>query len=248
MPTHLEAIEGPGKGRKVEIPVGKTVSVGRSPRSMVQFAEDEWMSGLHFAVGLRNGSLQVANLSTTNGTALNGENIQTAMLKPGDQIKAGQTVFVARAPAESPFPAVVRIGSWGFGQIPEGWNFIEGVGFRYPITEPFRPNMLAVEEEIPKDHSLEKYVELQMKIGKERIPGADFKGPVETKVAGADAALALGLSAPAAQDKGPAIQQQIYAVHSNIVGVFTATSLEMQAQILRPAIREILSGLSFFHT
>jgi hypothetical protein len=86
-----------------------------------------------------------------------------------------------------------------------------------------------------------------MQLGKQHISGAEFKGPIETKVRGADQALALTLMAPA-QDKGPAIQNQIYALHNNVVGIFTATALEIQASILRDAMKTILKGVSFQHT
>jgi hypothetical protein len=50
------------------------------------------------------------------------------------------------------------------------------------------------------------------------------------------------------KDKGQAIQHQIYALHSGIVGVFTATALETQSKLLRDAVATVLKGLSFFQT
>jgi hypothetical protein len=247
MPPYLEVIEGPANGRKVEIAVGKALTVGRTNRSMVSFAEDEWMSGMHFAIGLRNGTLFLSNLSKTNGTELNGQRTDSAALKPGDTIKAGQTVFSVMPPPASPFPAQVRIGGWGFEQLPAGWEFIDGVGFKYAVQEPFRPNISAVEEALPQGHTLPEYVDLQMQLGRQHITGAEFKGPVEAKVRGADQALALSLSAPV-QGKGQALQNQIYALHRDIVGVFTATALDSQAGLLREAMKVILKGLSFHQT
>lgn len=247
MPAHLQIIEGPVKGRKLDVPVGKAVTIGRTNRSMVCIAEDEWLSGLHFAVGLRNGTLHLSNLSKTNGTQVNGERVDSVALKPGDKIKAGQTVFSVVAPPPGPFPAEFKIGGWGFEKLPDGWQFFEGIGFKHAVQEPFRPNMSAVEEALPQSHTLATYVELQMQLGLQHIAGAEFKGPVETKIRGADQALALTLLAPA-QDKGPALQNQIYALHNNIVGVFTATALETQASILRDAMKAILKGVSFHQT
>src|SRR5215469_2028408 len=108
MPPYLEIIAGPAKGRKLEIPVGKVVTVGRTDRSTVSFVEDQWMSGLHFAIALRNGTLHLSNLSKTNGTELNGQRAESAALKAGDKIKAGQTVFSVVGPAAGPFPAQFR--------------------------------------------------------------------------------------------------------------------------------------------
>jgi hypothetical protein len=244
MPPYLQTIEGPVKGRKLEIPTGKAVTVGRTERSMVSFVEDQWMSGLHFAIALRNGTLYLSNLSKTNGTELNGQRAESAALKEGDKIKAGQTVFSVVGPAPDPFPAQFRIGGWGFEHLPDGWQFIESVGFKHTVQEPFRPNMSAIEEMLPEGHTLPLYVDLQMQLGRQHIPKAEFKGPVETKVRGADQAMALTLSAPV-EGKGQALQNQIYAAHRGIVGVFTATALETQAGLLRDAMKVILKGVSF---
>ncbi len=41
MPLHLEITEGPAKGRKIPLALGKTVSVGRTPaKSMIAIPED----------------------------------------------------------------------------------------------------------------------------------------------------------------------------------------------------------------
>lgn len=247
MPPYLQAIEGPVKGRKLQVPVGKAITVGRSNRSMVSITEDEWMSGLHFAVGLRSGTLYLSNLSKTNGTEVNGARVDSMALKAGDKIKAGQTVFSVIGPPPGPFPAQFRIGGWGFEALPDGWQFIEGAGFRHALQEPFQPNMSAVEEALPQGHTLLTYVELQMQLGREHIANAEFQGPVEAKVRGADHALALTLRAPA-PGKGPALQNQMYALHNEVVGVLTATALESQSQLLRNAMKAVLKGVSFHQT
>ncbi len=247
MPVHLQTVAGPAKGRKLEIPVGKAVTVGRTNRSVVNFAEDEWMSGLHFAIALRNGTLHLSNLSKTNGTEVNGKRVESAALKPGDLVKAGQSVFTVMAPPPGPFPAQFRVGGWGFEHLLDDWQFVEGVGFRHSVDEPFRPNMSAVEEALPKGHTLGTYVDLQMQLGSQHIAGVVFKGPVEANVDGATEALALSLTAPV-PDKGTAVQNQIYALHNEIVGVFTATALDSQTQLLRDAMKIILKGLSFQQT
>ncbi len=247
MPPHLEAIDGPAKGRRLEVPIGKAVTVGRTNRAMVLVAEDDCMSGLHFVVSLKNGSLYLSNLSKSNGTTVNDERIESGPLKTGDKIRAGQTIFSVVGPPESPFPAQVRIGGWGFAKIPEGWSLAEGVGFRHSEEQPFRANMSAVEELLPKNHTLSQYVDLQIQLGRKHISGAEFKGPVAAKVNGASEALALSMMAPV-QEKGRLIQNQLYALHNGVVGVFTATALIGQEQILRHAMKAILSGLSFHQT
>ena len=247
MPLHLEVVEGPAKGQKVPVPIGRTITLGRTNRAMVIFAADDCMSGLHVSIGHRNGALHMQNLSQTNGTEVNGVRVETLALRPGDKVKAGDTVLAVIGPDPAPHPAKLRIGGWGFEFLPPDWQPVEGFGFRYPISEPFRPSISAVEEMLPKDHDLARYVALQIDIAKKHIKGVDLKDPVPATVKGAEEAMALSLTAPV-ENKGPAIQHQIYAVHSGVVGVLTATTLASQAQLMRPALGAILPGLSFFQS
>lgn len=247
MPAHLEVTEGPAKGQKISVPVGKTVTLGRTSRAMVSFPEDDCMSGLHVAVGLRNGSLHLQNMSQSNGTEVNGIRVDTLTLRPGDTVKAGDTIFTVRGAGASPYEAKLRVGGWAFEFLPPDWQPVEGFGFRYPISEPFRPSISAVEEPLPKDHDLPAYVALQIELANKHIKGVYLKAPVPAKVKGAEEAIALSLTAPV-ENKGPAVQYQIYAAHEGIVGVLTATTLESQAQLMRPALSVILPGLSFFQS
>jgi pSer/pThr/pTyr-binding forkhead associated (FHA) protein len=247
MPLHLEAIDGPAKGRKLEVPIGRAITVGRTDRAMVKVAEDECMSGLHFALSSKNGSLYLSNLSKSNGTTVNDQSVESGVLQPGDKVKAGQTLFAVVGPSESPYPAKIRIGGWGFAQLPENWRAAEGIGFLHSDEQPFRANMLAVEELLPKDYTLAAYVDLQIQLGQDKIAGAEFKGPIEAKITGASEAFALSMTA-LVPEKGQAIQQQIYALHRGVVGVFTATALDTQTSMLRRAMKTILGGLSFHQT
>jgi pSer/pThr/pTyr-binding forkhead associated (FHA) protein len=244
MPAYLEIIDGPAKGRKIPLSVGKTVSVGRSSaKSMIALPDDQHLSGQHFTVGLRNGNVFLCNLSKTNPTEVNGSPIQSAVLKPGDRFKAGVNVFSVVAP-ENPHPAEFRLGGWGFKTVPEGWEIKDGVGLRHREAEPFRANLIAAEEPLPKDFDLPKYVELQVSLGKKHLAGATFSDAKPAKIKGAENALALTIHAPA--EKGPAVQFQIYAVHSGIVGIITTTGLETQASLLRSLLTQVLPGLTFF--
>jgi hypothetical protein len=247
MPLHVEVAEGSAKGRKVEIPIGKTITIGRTSKSMLAFPEDDCMSGLHFALGLSNGSLRLKNLSKTNGTEVNGQKLDSIFLKPGDRIKAGQTIFSVIGPPPSPYPVQLRIGGWGFEALPDGWEAVEGSGFRHSVTTPFRPNMLAVEEQLPKGQTLPDYVKLQMDLARKHIEGVELSDPVPAKIKGAEQAMGLTIRTPV-RDKGIAIQHQVYALHLGIVGVFTATALESQAQILRQGLGAVLKGISFVQT
>jgi hypothetical protein len=244
MPVHLEITAGPAKGRKLPLEIGKTVSVGRNgAKSMIALPEDEYLSGQHFTVGLRNGNVLLCNLSKVNPTEMNGAQVQSAVLKPGDSFKAGQNVFSVVG-ADNPYPAEFRVGGWGFQTIPQGWNPKPGSGLRHSEPEPFCANIIVAEEPLPKDFDLKKYVDLQVSLGRQHLKEAKINDAKQVKVKGADDALAINIQARA--EKGPALQCQIYAAHNGVVGVMTATALESQTLLLRSVFNQVLPGLTFF--
>jgi hypothetical protein len=91
----LEVITGPLEGKQIEAKVGETVSVGRSAKASVVFA-DNFMSGAHFAVEGDAKGFRLRDLNSRNGTKLNGEMITEAAIKDGDQVHAGHTDFIVR--------------------------------------------------------------------------------------------------------------------------------------------------------
>jgi pSer/pThr/pTyr-binding forkhead associated (FHA) protein len=50
---------------------------------------DETMSRQHFAVEVAGGCFRLRDLGSTNGVLLNGKRVESADLKHGDRIKAG---------------------------------------------------------------------------------------------------------------------------------------------------------------
>lgn len=91
----LEVIAGPLEGQQIEAKVGETVSVGRSAKASVVFA-DNFMSGAHFAVEGGAKGFRLRDLNSRNGTKLNGELITETAIKDGDQVHAGHTDFIVR--------------------------------------------------------------------------------------------------------------------------------------------------------
>ncbi len=87
----LEVVNGPYTGARIEILAGQTVQVGRTTRANVVFAEDQHMSGLHFALEWVPEGLALRDLNSRNGTFVNGQRIARAALAHGDRITAGGT-------------------------------------------------------------------------------------------------------------------------------------------------------------
>ena len=103
----LEVRGGPFAGRKISLPSGQTLLIGRAPdRAQFAIPHDTHMSGIHFAVECGPNGCRVIDKGSTNGTHLNGAKIQEAMLATGDEIKSGQTVFVVRIVPDDQLSAV----------------------------------------------------------------------------------------------------------------------------------------------
>jgi hypothetical protein len=93
----LEIRAGAWAGKVIPLKTGESVTVGRATgKAKFALAEDTFMSGLHFGVECGPQGCRVQDRKSSNGTFLNGAKIQEAMLANGDEIKAGQTVFIVK--------------------------------------------------------------------------------------------------------------------------------------------------------
>jgi|SRR5579872_885602 len=246
MPWYLETADGAESSRKLELKSGITLSVGQASGATHVFADDPLMSPVHFTVGLTGGLVRLQNLSQTNGTKLNGQSSETAVLQPGDRIQAGQTSFVVRGPAPSPFPAEMRLGGWGIESVPAGWDIIKGAGFRFPSDPSFRASVTAVEEPLPAGRTLADYAQTQLSLIRSRMPMARSGDPSEIHIRGAEQALTFVVITPV-PDGTNVVSRQICALSSGVVGVFTATLLDRQEPVLHDALSKLESGLSYFN-
>ena len=85
-----------GQGEQARVPLAKSRTVvGRESSDIV--IDDETISSQHFAIEYgEDGSYTIQDLGSSNGTAVNGSEIQTAILTSGDRIQVGKTGFVFR--------------------------------------------------------------------------------------------------------------------------------------------------------
>jgi pSer/pThr/pTyr-binding forkhead associated (FHA) protein len=89
----LEVLSGPSRGAKIALVIGQSVIVGRTIRAGLDLHHDPYLSGRHFLVECSGDALRLRDLESTNGTFLNKERVEQAVLADGDVIVAGQTVF-----------------------------------------------------------------------------------------------------------------------------------------------------------
>lgn len=85
-----------GKGERSRIPIDKDhCVVGRETADII--IDDPTISSRHFAVERsETGEFTLQDLGSSNGTALNGSEVQRAPLTSGDRIQAGKSSFVFR--------------------------------------------------------------------------------------------------------------------------------------------------------
>ncbi|MBL9001294.1 MAG: FHA domain-containing protein [Phycisphaerae bacterium] len=103
----LSVIQGPDKGRKYELPDHEPQLIGRSSEALPM--SDNAVSRRHAELTPDEGAWYIRDLQSQNGTFVNGVRIeQRTRLRPGDQIRTGQTLFVF-GQTETRDPDVVRI-------------------------------------------------------------------------------------------------------------------------------------------
>jgi two-component system NtrC family sensor kinase len=89
----LSVIQGPDKGRKFELPPNEPQLIGRSSESLP--LTDNTVSRAHAELTPDLGEWYIRDLNSQNGTFVNGVRItDRTRLRPGDQVRVGQTLFV----------------------------------------------------------------------------------------------------------------------------------------------------------
>jgi len=110
----LEVTSGPKAGRKIRLGAGQELRVGRTEWADFSVPEDGQMSGVHFALETDNTTCYIRDSGSSNGTFVNGRQItERVALSGGDEIRAGQTLFVVHAegnaaPRTADTPAAAR--------------------------------------------------------------------------------------------------------------------------------------------
>lgn len=100
MPVFLEVRSGSRKGSKIRLDTGRVLRVGRTSRADLSFEDDSHLSGVHFSLGCEGNGCRLTDLNSRNGTLVNGQTVNTAVLGNGDTIVAGETTFVVTIEAD----------------------------------------------------------------------------------------------------------------------------------------------------
>jgi serine/threonine-protein kinase len=94
MQIKLEVTAGPHCGRVFQFTGHDTFLVGRSKQAHFRLpVKDKYFSRVHFMVEINPPQCLLMDMTSTNGTYVNGRKVQSVHLKDGDQIEAGDTVI-----------------------------------------------------------------------------------------------------------------------------------------------------------
>ena len=88
----IRILDGPDKGKEYR-DISLPVSIGREEGNSIQL-NDERVSRYHVRIQREDSEMFIADLNSTNGTRVNGEHVQLALIRPGDIIILGRTLMV----------------------------------------------------------------------------------------------------------------------------------------------------------
>ena len=67
------------------------MTIGRSEGNSIMIA-DQTVSGSHAKIVFENGTFQIIDLNSTNGTLVNGEKVSKVIVKQNDKIQFGKVI------------------------------------------------------------------------------------------------------------------------------------------------------------
>ena len=107
----LEVVAGPFTGRRIELRPGQTSTVGRTGRAKYAIPHDALLSFVHFSLDWEGSDCRIRDLRSSSGTRVNGYQITEALLREGDEVTAGSTIFAVRYETEDrrPTPALSTV-------------------------------------------------------------------------------------------------------------------------------------------
>lgn len=93
----LLVTSGPDRGKSFKLG-GRTLTIGRATSNFVQLSDAD-VSRLHCQVGFDGQAHRLVDMTSGNGTFVNGQKIRSAVLKDADQIVVGGTTLAFQADA-----------------------------------------------------------------------------------------------------------------------------------------------------
>ncbi|MDR3618419.1 MAG: DUF4123 domain-containing protein [Paludisphaera borealis] len=102
----VEVRSGPDAGRSFVIEPGSEVIVGRAVPALLVLPDDPTVSRRHFAIRHDGLECRIRDLGSAHGTTVNGSQVDSALVTPGDLIGAGTSLFRVRFAETAPAAAI----------------------------------------------------------------------------------------------------------------------------------------------
>ena len=102
----LLVIQGPDQGRRFEL-TDHNVTLGRGSQNDIRFLDTE-VSRRHAVLAHGEQGWQITDLDSANGTYVNGKAVNTALVRPGDQVQIGRTILLITSDPDVTEPAAVE--------------------------------------------------------------------------------------------------------------------------------------------
>ena len=117
---YLVVENGNNRGLKIEIAEGAKVTLGRDAKADVPVS-DHLCSRCHFEIRSESGEFVLEDMGSSNGTFVNDERIQRAILRHGDGIQAGETQLTFLLEGD-------QTGRGLVGKVLGGYRILERIG------------------------------------------------------------------------------------------------------------------------
>ena len=98
----LKVLNGSQVGRKILLDPNQVLQIGRTAWADISVPEDTRLSGVHFQLRADSIACYLHDLSSRNGTQVNGESVAETVLHNGDEIQAGNTRFIVHIEGDHP--------------------------------------------------------------------------------------------------------------------------------------------------
>lgn len=96
--AELQCSAGPMQGQTLTLEIGAVFKLGKAPREaagvrLVPIPGDKYLSKDHVVLTVGPAAVVMQDPGSTNGSFVNGERTQRAILKDGDELRIGESVF-----------------------------------------------------------------------------------------------------------------------------------------------------------
>jgi serine/threonine-protein kinase len=102
MKVTLKVLSGPHIGRTFTFDQHDTFLIGRAEQAQLCLPDDRFFSRNHCILEINPPRCYLRDLSSTNGTYVNGVKVQEAHLRSGDRVQGGQTILEVEVTTDQP--------------------------------------------------------------------------------------------------------------------------------------------------